>query len=78
MLGQIVNLETAWARISLIVLNLLPGTRRVLRSGGKVALAFTPQSGRTKAGLIETITAAGFVGARMVETDNFCVLATRP
>jgi hypothetical protein len=26
MLGQIVKLETAWARISLIVLNLLPGT----------------------------------------------------
>jgi hypothetical protein len=52
--------------------------RRVLRSGGKVALAFTPHSGQAKAGLIETISAAGFVGARMVETDNFCVLAARP
>jgi ubiquinone/menaquinone biosynthesis C-methylase UbiE len=52
--------------------------RRVVKSGGKVALAFTPHSGQAKAGLIETLTAAGFVGARMVETENFCVLATKP
>ena len=52
--------------------------RRVVKSGGTVALAFTPPSGQPKQGLVDTITAAGFSAARMVETDNFCALATRP
>jgi ubiquinone/menaquinone biosynthesis C-methylase UbiE len=52
--------------------------RRVVKSGGTVALGFTPRSMQPKQGLIETITAAGFVRARMLETENFCVLATKP
>jgi hypothetical protein len=52
--------------------------RRVMKSGGMVALGFTPRSLQSKQGLIETITAAGFVRARMVKTKNFCVSATKP
>ena len=52
--------------------------RRVVKSGGTVALAFTPHSGQPKDGLVDTITAAGFGATRMVETDNFCALAIRP
>jgi ubiquinone/menaquinone biosynthesis C-methylase UbiE len=52
--------------------------RRVVKSGGKVALGFTPYSGQRKEGLIATITIAGFSNVRMVETRNFCVLATKP
>jgi ubiquinone/menaquinone biosynthesis C-methylase UbiE len=52
--------------------------RRVVKPGGTVALGFTPHSGQAKQGLVQTITTGGFVEVRMVETDNFCVLARRP
>jgi len=52
--------------------------QRVVKSGGTVALAFTPHSGQPKHGLVATIAAAAFNDVRMVETENFCVLATRP
>ena len=34
--------------------------RRVMKPGGRVALAFTPYSGQKKAGVAEALTAAGF------------------
>ena len=53
--------------------------RRVLKSGGRVALGFTPYSGQKNEGVVEKLEAAGFVNARMVEKErNFCALATRP
>jgi ubiquinone/menaquinone biosynthesis C-methylase UbiE len=52
--------------------------RRVLKTGGSVALRFTPYSGQQKSGLTEALTTAGFTNVRMVEGDNgFCVLATK-
>jgi ubiquinone/menaquinone biosynthesis C-methylase UbiE len=52
--------------------------RRVLKPGGEVALGFTPYSGQPNIGLAETLTAAGFVKARVVERDeNFCALAIK-
>jgi hypothetical protein len=52
---------------------------RVTRSGGPVALGFTPYSGRCKAGLLELLSAAGFAEASLVETkDGFCTLALKP
>jgi SAM-dependent methyltransferase len=52
--------------------------RRVLRSGGRLALAFTNYSGQSSEGVPETVTAAGFTDCRLVETDRaFCVLGTR-
>jgi ubiquinone/menaquinone biosynthesis C-methylase UbiE len=53
--------------------------RRVIRSGGAVALGFTRHSGQPNAGLAETLTAAGFAKARVAEADQgFCALATKP
>jgi ubiquinone/menaquinone biosynthesis C-methylase UbiE len=53
--------------------------RRVLKPGGEVALGFTPYSGQPNIGLAETLTAAGFVKARVVERDeNYCALAIKP
>lgn len=52
------------------------GVRRA--ANRRLLLGFTPQSGQTKGGLIDTIVAAGFVGARIVDAHNFCVLATKP
>jgi ubiquinone/menaquinone biosynthesis C-methylase UbiE len=53
--------------------------RRVLRPGGRIALGFTPYSGQSKEGLAEMLTAVGFTGVRLVETDGgFCALATKP
>jgi ubiquinone/menaquinone biosynthesis C-methylase UbiE len=52
--------------------------RRVTRAGGTVALGFTPHSGRSKIGLTETLTTAGFATARLAETDaGFCDRNTR-
>lgn len=51
---------------------------RVLKPGGRAALAFTVHSGQQKSGVPEIITAAGFTECRSVETDQaFCVLANR-
>jgi ubiquinone/menaquinone biosynthesis C-methylase UbiE len=52
--------------------------RRVLKSGGRVALAFTVHSGQRGEGVPDTVSAAGFVDCRLVQTNAaFCVLATR-
>jgi ubiquinone/menaquinone biosynthesis C-methylase UbiE len=53
--------------------------RRVLKSGGIIALGFTPHSGQAKSGLLEKLLAAGFTNARIIEKNkNVCVLATKP
>ena len=52
---------------------------RVTRSGGRVALGFTPYSGRSRAGIPELLSAAGFAKVSMMETTRgFCALAQRP
>jgi ubiquinone/menaquinone biosynthesis C-methylase UbiE len=53
--------------------------RRVLKTGGRIALTFTRHSGQPKSGLADVLTAANFTGVRIAETDDgFCVLATKP
>jgi ubiquinone/menaquinone biosynthesis C-methylase UbiE len=53
--------------------------RRVLRSGGRVALAFTPNSRQPRAGVPEMLSATGFDRARLVELrGGFCALARKP
>jgi ubiquinone/menaquinone biosynthesis C-methylase UbiE len=53
--------------------------RRVLKSGGTVALGFTPYSGQRNEGLTEKLSDAGLTGPRVVMKDeNFCALATKP
>jgi ubiquinone/menaquinone biosynthesis C-methylase UbiE len=53
--------------------------RRVLKSGGTIALGFTPYSGQRNEGLTEKLSAAGFTKPRVVAKDNnFCALATKP
>jgi ubiquinone/menaquinone biosynthesis C-methylase UbiE len=53
--------------------------RRVMKPGGKIALAFTRYAGQPKSGLTEALAAAGFSGGRVAETDDgFCALATKP
>jgi hypothetical protein len=53
--------------------------RRVLQPGGKIALGFTPYAGQPREGLTDTLAAAGFTDAHLVENDKgFCALATRP
>lgn len=47
--------------------------RRVMRSGGTVALGFTRYSGQPNKGLTETVTAAGFAQARLAEADRVSV-----
>jgi len=52
--------------------------RRVLKAGGEVALGFTPNSGQANSGLTDTLTAAGFAKAHVVERDkDFCALAIK-
>jgi ubiquinone/menaquinone biosynthesis C-methylase UbiE len=52
--------------------------RRVMKTGGKVALGFTHHSGQPKSGLIESLSAAGFADARVRETKGgFCALAAK-
>jgi len=53
--------------------------RRVLKSGGTIALGFTPYSGQRNEGLTEKLSAASFTRPRVVAKDkNFCALATKP
>jgi ubiquinone/menaquinone biosynthesis C-methylase UbiE len=53
--------------------------RRVMKSGGRIALGFTPYSGQPNKGLAEALTAAGFREAHVVDADKgFCALATKP
>jgi len=52
---------------------------RVLKPGGRIALAFTPYAGQPKSGVPALLTAAAFTEARVVETElGFCVLASKP
>jgi hypothetical protein len=52
---------------------------RVMKSGGTIALGFTPFSGQKKEGLIAKLVSAGFTKVRVVEKGgNFCALATKP
>jgi ubiquinone/menaquinone biosynthesis C-methylase UbiE len=52
---------------------------RVMKSGARVALGFTPYSGQPNEGLTETLIAAGFTNANVVERDSwFCALALKP
>jgi len=52
--------------------------RRCMRAGGQVALGFTPYSGQPNSGLAETLTAAGFAKAHVLEKDkNLCALAIK-
>ena len=52
--------------------------RRVMKTGGRVALGFTPYSGQPKEGLIEILSAAGFTKANVVErNDWFCAIARK-
>jgi ubiquinone/menaquinone biosynthesis C-methylase UbiE len=53
--------------------------QRVLKAGGRVALAFTPRSGQARAGVMEVLEAAGFEDARLAELrGGFCALARKP
>jgi ubiquinone/menaquinone biosynthesis C-methylase UbiE len=53
--------------------------RRVMKRGGRIALGFTPYSGQPNEGLPETLIAAAFTKAQVVETGKgFCALATKP
>ncbi|MGI8570282.1 MAG: class I SAM-dependent methyltransferase [Methylocella sp.] len=53
--------------------------RRVIKPGGKVALGFTAYSGQPNTGLTDTLTAAGFAKAHVLERDkSFCALAIKP
>jgi ubiquinone/menaquinone biosynthesis C-methylase UbiE len=53
--------------------------RRVIKTGGRIALGFTPYSGQRNSGLPATLTAAAFTEAHVVETElGFCALAIKP
>jgi ubiquinone/menaquinone biosynthesis C-methylase UbiE len=53
--------------------------QRVLKHGGDVALGFTVNSGQPKEGVAESLTAAGFAQARIVDRSKlFCAIATKP
>src|SRR5215813_6980963 len=53
--------------------------RRVLKHGGNVALGFTVNSGQPKEGVAESLAAAGFAQARIVDRSKlFCAIATKP
>ena len=52
---------------------------RVLKHGGIVALGFTVNSGQPKQGVAESLAAAGFVQARIVDRSKlFYAIATKP
>ena len=53
--------------------------RRVMKSGARVALGFTPYSGQQNEGLTEILEAAGFTKATVVESNKcFCAVALNP
>lgn len=53
--------------------------RRVMKSGARVALGFTPYSGQPNKGLTEALMVAGFTNANVVERDTwFCALGVKP
>lgn len=51
---------------------------RVLRPGGRIAFAFSPQSGQGKEGVVQRFAEAGFSEIRIVDGEaGFCVLASK-
>ena len=57
----------------------LQEVRRVMKSGARIALGFTVHSGQPNKGLAETLVAAGFSEAHVVQSDlGFCALAIKP
>jgi ubiquinone/menaquinone biosynthesis C-methylase UbiE len=54
--------------------------RRVMKSGGIMAIGFNHYSGQSKEGLTDTLHAAGFTNASLAEdpSKGFCALATKP
>jgi len=53
--------------------------RRVMRSGGRIALGFTRYSGQPSEELPQTLRTAGFTEAQIVSKgQDFCALAVRP
>ena len=53
--------------------------RRVMKTGGRIALGFTPYSGQPNRGLPGLLAAAGFTEAHVVEAGkDFCALAIKP
>lgn len=49
-----------------------------MKPQGRLAIAFTPYSGQPRAGVVETVGAAGFTNVQLVEGDGgFAVLASR-
>jgi len=53
--------------------------RRVLKTGGRIALGFTPYSGQSRAGLTGILSAADFAEARLMDMESgFCALALKP
>jgi ubiquinone/menaquinone biosynthesis C-methylase UbiE len=57
----------------------LQETCRVLKHGGIVALGFTVNSGQPKEGVTESLAAAGFAQAQIVDGSKlFCAIATKP
>jgi ubiquinone/menaquinone biosynthesis C-methylase UbiE len=53
--------------------------RRVLKAGGRIALAFTPRSGQPITGVTKRLRKAGFVDARLAKLrGGLCALARHP
>jgi ubiquinone/menaquinone biosynthesis C-methylase UbiE len=53
--------------------------RRVLKTGGRIALGFTPYSGQSKSELPDMLNAAAFKDAHIMEAElGFCALAIKP
>jgi SAM-dependent methyltransferase len=53
--------------------------RRVAKAGGRLALVFTPRSGRAQAGITQLLSDAGFVEEHLVEGDpGFAAVACTP
>lgn len=54
--------------------------QRVVKSGGRIALGFTPYSGQSKDGLANKLISAGFVKTRLMEdaSKGFCALVIKP
>ena len=51
---------------------------RVLKTGGRIAIGFTPYSGQSKTGLSEVFMAAAFADVKVVESElGFCALGRK-
>jgi ubiquinone/menaquinone biosynthesis C-methylase UbiE len=53
--------------------------RRVLKSGGNLALGFTIYSGQSRDEVTQSLAGAGLTNARLVEGENiFCAIVSSP